>query len=740
MVEWDEINSAENLANDMRVFLENIDLLVLRFSKLKSAELNPDVLSNSKRFIERAPRCKILIVYSNSFKIKVKQIHKGEYPLPASEHACLVEELRQLELEDILRGSKALFPKSPEGTYMKSPSGAIVNSFIRTGNIQSSIHVLDIVFFWLIPSLRNVDSIVIDTWTISSIALNASRRLTNYINMKHRVPLYVDILSKYYGQDPDSRSELDSIVEGLRENRLANILFLFSATATGLSLRKLIEDISELSYVNTASYVSIYSFKESDISQLLSLCEIESLIDAQYKSESEVGANQIFVIDPDSYMPNILECANEVSNVNINKKLLDKSREFFSAYAGIDAIQVHRTYSESGTIETHRTGRHHAIYIEVKKLLLHTGFRKKLYSIVEKVCASNPPDILVSAQSSASTELAENIQEMVVNLGKRKPELYSTFRISENKVLTNCLRTLPEDTRVLVIDDVCITGTSLALFQGEFRDLGFRGRVDFLIGVMRAESVADSDNIVKYRSWSNSKDGEKAVIHAVESVILPNWSEEKCPWCTEERDLTKWLNNLDVQELPLDQKEFLEKRLNVLDKSATQGLVNNCFIHPINVAVDALWIEGGTHVSQADVVGAVASGLQSFRTEGVDGNVLGGRFPKRVILSNTDLFADNWQNTVLQTAIWRMALPFETQSADFTLQSSRISSLNDYLKKLDTGPQGLNISLLSKLYEVALAILGEKIPNQNGGIVVPASNLNSDESNFLKLIIDAYRR
>jgi hypothetical protein len=77
--------------------------------------------------------------------------------------------------------------------------------FLRVGNVQGTRQVLDAFFFWMLPFLKDRSAILTDTWSISSIALNASRLLERYwmnsgpeqINRFTSEECYVDMLSSY---------------------------------------------------------------------------------------------------------------------------------------------------------------------------------------------------------------------------------------------------------------------------------------------------------------------------------------------------------------------------------------------------------------------------------------------------------------------------------------------------------------------------------------------------------------
>jgi hypothetical protein len=735
IVNWENPLLADEVASEIRGEEPDIDLLVLRYRRLKPSQLDKLFTGHAQIFIKRFRSLEIFILYSKNYNLELKRLNQKTKKFSKEESLLMIEELRNLELLNLLQKRKALFPETPPGTFIKSPSGAIVNTFIRTGNVQVSIDTLDSFFFWMLPWLKQADSLILDTWTIGSIALNASRRLPEYakeLGVDKR-PMYVDVLSKYYGNDPSSREELKKISTGLRANGLSRPLFIFSACATGASLEKLISDVSELTTIKSAQFVALYSFTPPKIDKLRSLCVVDKLVNLQYRDDVDDEPANVFVIDGDTYMPNVLDDANEERSLKITRSLVKSSSDFFSRYVGLGAFSVHKSVEAV-------QGRHHAFYVDFPKVLEHPDFNKKLFEGVKRLIdLGRLPKIILAPDTAGSDKLAERIKDHISSLGHCPPQLFKVNRIFKNSVLTSVLRSSQESDNVLVAEDVCVTGSTLAGFQGQLRDIGYKGNVDIMIGLMRTESEKEVDDIKRFRTWDNAQGkSDPSRLHFVEQIYMPNWGESDCPWCQEKRGILRWLTNPTPQKNVKKVNKLLRNRLVILEQRS--GLQKDCFISRVSATDGSLWIRGGENASQGDIVNAVASGLQNFRVTGISGVRLGGPYPKRVILSDLDLFADNWQNTVLQASIWRVAKSQELQSVNHEAQASRIEKLNTYLNKLESGPVGSKGAIKAKIYETALNILNDKIPHPVNRIVIPASAKTYTVSLFLKKVIDSYRR
>jgi hypothetical protein len=136
----------------------------------------------------------------------------------------------------IVETSRARLPSVPGSLYL-APSTRLMRSFLRVGNVQYSRAALEAFFFWLLPYLRNCAGIFTDTWSISSIAMSASRLLSVYAEA---VPCPVEMLSQYHDGSEARNAEAGEIIDRIAaEARAAGgrpdgeVVCLLSATHSG---------------------------------------------------------------------------------------------------------------------------------------------------------------------------------------------------------------------------------------------------------------------------------------------------------------------------------------------------------------------------------------------------------------------------------------------------------------------------------------------------------------------------
>src|SRR5260370_3928395 len=154
---------------------------------------------------ERVPKLPIYLLTSNDFKHTLSpNVHSSVDELFLEEERLeLIPALRQAELINIARHSQAIL-QADSATIFRTPSKSYCYRFLRTGNVHISRPTLDIFFFWMLPWLRNCHAILAETWTISSIVLNATRLLARYAPTHGRCK--VEMLCDYYDRSPQAET------------------------------------------------------------------------------------------------------------------------------------------------------------------------------------------------------------------------------------------------------------------------------------------------------------------------------------------------------------------------------------------------------------------------------------------------------------------------------------------------------------------------------------------------------
>ena len=108
-----------------------------------------------------------------------------------------IEDIQTAEFDHLLDRSRAIIMAAP-GTVFEAPSGRLVRHFVRVGNIQFSRDAVDALFFWLLPNLKRCAAILVDTWSISSVAFKKATLCQRYFGGGSR---RVEFLSDYIKAD-----------------------------------------------------------------------------------------------------------------------------------------------------------------------------------------------------------------------------------------------------------------------------------------------------------------------------------------------------------------------------------------------------------------------------------------------------------------------------------------------------------------------------------------------------------
>ena len=154
--------------------------------------LRPDVgvpLENTDKYADKlpslarkVPQPAIHMLYSFNFEHKLSEDsntrHAGVHYSPESRDS-IIDGIRECEFKHYVDHSDALLANR-KGFVYRAPSGHYVSRFLRVGNIQKSRQALDATFFWMLPFLKGRSTIIADTWSISSIAINAARLFGKY--------------------------------------------------------------------------------------------------------------------------------------------------------------------------------------------------------------------------------------------------------------------------------------------------------------------------------------------------------------------------------------------------------------------------------------------------------------------------------------------------------------------------------------------------------------------------------
>lgn len=564
--------------------------------------------------------------------------------------------IREAEMTHITGLARAMLPEAPGRAY-RAPSGSLVRSFLRVGNIQFSRASLDALFFWLLPYLSRCAGILTDTWSISSLALNASRLLALYAG-RPQVP--VEMLSEYIDGDTAREAAVGESLQHLLSEIVSNgsqdrpqILCIISATQTG-SLANRLTDILDLYCGDSADVHSVAVFKmgETDLDALLDWTGSAAF---RPLSEADRVAADPVVIDPQLYFPLTFHDIE----YTLRSQQASGGKRFLADYGGQGIVSVHRDHIDDNNL------RHHGIHLDTTALVRHPTFVARFHA---RVLDLEPkPALIISPPHEAGRSLALEAQRALAKLGhpcgvfEHSTLIFGPVLLDENRQLRDSIDGLDESEAILIVDDMFMTGTRLSVYETQLRDRSFRGRLHYLVGVARppgAEIWEERRQMRKYRPPADRKIFVENTVDAVETFFLPNWQSAQCPWCEELRIYSERAAAGAV--LP----PILVDRSNLLQRMVDQGMRDNLFLvppgqAPLAITRGSVFAQPGD--SQADVFASVASAIQALRCSPPDGRPSLGprRFPVSTVLKGQEYLHDTYTDAILRASIIRAAEPDE---------------------------------------------------------------------------------
>ena len=652
-----------------------------------------EVVRDAERTLARFERHDIRILasedYAHFLTDNINRNAEDAVQYSAVQATELLSRIRDAEIDHLIETGMCKLPPL-KGLYYKVPSGRCVKSFLRVGNLQISRPAIDAIFFWLLPHLRDCVGVVTDTWSISSLSQNVSRRLVDYTRSK-RSPCPIEMLGDYHANSEEYAAKAAETIKGFisrigaRQARNAKVLFLISATHSASMLSLLPEALGAVGVPDgVVQYVSIFRLlPTTQIPTLRDFSADEDFTPVELTAAVEEAA---VLIHPTLYFP--------LTAIDVDKHLLVDSafppyREFLERYKDIEFARVHRN-DPLGR-------RHHGIWIDTPKLVAHPAFRERF---TPKLLDLDPtPSLIVHPDHPAGHALAELAADILGQAGRTtlrrvrddmrlRPELSE-----EDAELTEIFSGLGAEEAVLFLDDAFVTGTRIAAYQKAARNLSFKGTYHYLTAIARPNSEGRWRQQKRaFCRWSaSSDDSRKNRFECVEMLILPDWTDRTCPWCAEEGDADR-LRELSGQTLLRDSPEGLADDIFVVPPGAARlALRSGSFIGP-----------SGTN--QANVFCAVAGGLQRLRTEkfGDGAPKLGARhFMVGTILATVN-YTRYLTDSVLMASILKAANASELTFQTPQKEAERTDILSAFMK------QPTNHDLIA---EFELAALRKKVPH-----------------------------
>lgn len=221
----------------------------------------------------------------------------------------------------------------------------------------------------MLPWLRNCHAIVAESWTISSIVLNATRLLARYAQGYSRCK--VELLADYYDGSAEAEATTEIALERVVVGTSGVVLVAFSACMTGNAVSGLRGIVDRYCHGElSARFGSLYNLQPGlDIE---CLCELfRELPPDSFRHYAQRPTEDILVIDIDrtTYFPSVI---TEVE-IGVDRACAKPAEEFFQRYGTAKVFFIRRNSYVAG-----QKVRHHAIYTDTEALLAHPVFTSKL--------------------------------------------------------------------------------------------------------------------------------------------------------------------------------------------------------------------------------------------------------------------------------------------------------------------------------------------------------------------------
>jgi hypothetical protein len=558
--------------------------------------------------------------------------------------------IRVSEFEHLVARSRALL-MPVEGAYYDPPSHRPIRAFLRIGNIQYSRQAVDALAFWLLPHVATARGILIDTWSISSIAFNLSRILTLYDG---RPPIPVEMLSAYQDRSPEAQSALLEVLDRLwgdcpeADGAPIPVTCIVSATQSGSLVDVLQEEIDLAALPIDMSFVALFQLGKTDA--LPALCDRSDAPEFAPMSEDGIERRSAIHIDPQVYFP----LAYRDMEYTLRIRHTRSFGSFIKRFGTEGLFSAHRDQGSDGLT------RHHAVHLDMAAMLANPAFQGAFDADI--VTLDPLPTVILTPQHDVARALGARAVAVLAAKGHsavhfQHPSLLlreeGPAQQAEAEIRA-ALMGLGFGDSLLILDDCFITGDRLTSYQTRLRQLAVRARLHYRVGIARPEDLthwSECQTMLAYRDDADKAVHETNTVAAIHEICLPNWQDADCPWCAEAALYRRALKGGAV--LP----KALQERLDLLTDRAT-GLVEELFfvapeVMPLRLYSGSIFLSPGT--PQATVFAAVGSALQQLRTTDADRRPTLGprRYPIATVLKALEYLKNVYKDSILRAAILR---------------------------------------------------------------------------------------
>jgi len=657
----------------------------------------------------------LLSSYDHAIQISANLSTPARTPFDSPQE--IVDRLRDAEMDFLMDAGSAIFPSLANAGY-RTPSQRMVKSFVRAGNIQLSRAAIDATFFWLIPHLRDIDGIIVDTWSIGSTALNASRRLAQYAERKS-VPIEIMApqIGPHAGEYRNLPEDLDRLIAKIeiRTDRKPNILALMSTVSSGTLCRELDLWQQEGGEANL-SMCCLYSLRSNPPTNLATLRHFG---DDERFSESKAAV--ALTIDPKTFF--VPRQIDEPVRLGVPSAYTDEAPSKF-----IDLVNNYENISELISIHTTRQdeigpNKHHCVFVDMERLVESPVFIEKLHAELSKV--STAPKFIITRRTTAAKHLGRLAKEKWPDA-----KLFDLVFIDPNDMTLRAeLLTASNDDVVLILDDVFVKGEGITSYQRSLRQIELRAKVHYLVALARPARLHTWSHTAKnfaFKFRDGQGQGPKPNdARFVEFALLPSWGDNKCPWCAERSELASFLDR--NPDLGQGYRDHIQNRMRTLDDASRSGGISsdNIWFRRIDAPAtlqlspkSTLWT-GGKNDDPRVIFASVLSHLQAMRSGLCRYGKEGQRIPLgppqgplHTIIDPKDYLRTGYSESTIFASILRAGRPYELNPTDMEGAEERAEVLQEIVNdrsgpRADLGPEIFVASLSGKTSDTLFKDMAE---------------------------------
>lgn len=574
------------IANACPSFVLRSDIVIIGLHPTSAEAVlrTDDILDDVAQRVEFAP---LYIVYHVNGHPVLRHVRGPT--VVGLESSSALEKIRDRDIAAVVRRPGTELPTHPRIHY-QGPNGDHYRAFLRPGFGVRSIEELDRISFWLGPLLANRSSLLVDHWSMISIAYHVGQ----YATIEKWITDQVRVQSiRSYTEHIDALS--DRIAGTFDRIESDGGAILLSVNSSGRLARNLLIPAMKQVGFHDPVIVAIASSPNSHVPDMEALTILDRDFSRQDPATCEACTRPDSILIPIPYDTYLLGLSAHVHRTAIGVKHTEYSTDLVSRYSGLGAFKTH---------VTHLDGRHHAYFVDVVSMLEQEIFATRAKQRVRSWVGQDI-DLIVHPDHFAAKRLAMLVADEL-NVGRIvecNEKLHKLEQEDKDAIL--------QANRICVVDDVVITGS---------RILGYRNSVN------RLRRISDRDDCELYCFIGVARTpSEKALVSIsdmfrhrkrnqrflyVECPFLPNWDEKDCRWCAE-------LRILDGVSAELVHLSFVNNRLRLLRSKG--GLSTDLF--PIWLGEQRSMVEYWNlgpgsifgDVQEADLAISVASAVQYMR-------------------------------------------------------------------------------------------------------------------------------